>query len=339
MGASLGYTLHGRLLGRLSAAVGAVASLLPDADVFIRSPVDPLVAVEVHRGFSHSLLFAPVGAALAAAPFLFGASARGRRWAIWICALASYVSHCLLDGATSYGTNLLWPVSNVRVGWDFISVIDPLVTLTLLAGLTWALVARRRGASGAALAVVAGYLALGAVQHGRAAAAQAGLARARGHERERFEVMPTLGNLVVWRALYLHEGRIHSDRIRVGLLGGASVIEGWSLPKVAAGDLTADERAASAPRNAFARFAHFSDHWVARSPHDPTVLGDMRYSLSPAAFDPIWGVRFGAAGTDQAVAWVSRSAERQVDAAGLWAEIVGRDPRYTRLPPAGAAAD
>ncbi len=339
MGATLGYALHGRVLGRLAAAVGAAASLLPDADVFIRSAADPLVAVEVHRGFSHSLLFAPVGAAVAAAPFLLVASARGHWRALWACALASYVTHCLLDAATSYGTNLFWPLSNVRVGWDFISVIDPPVTLLLLVGMLGALLTGRRAYGGIALALVGGYLALGAVQHGRAVAAQAELARTRGHERERFEVMPTLGNLMVWRALYLHDGRIYSDRLRVGLTEGPRVVEGWSLPWVGPEDLTAEEQAASAPRNSFARFSHFSDRWVARSPDDPTVLGDMRYSLSAGAFDPIWGVRFGPPGTDRAVEWVNRSSERRVDPAGMWAEIVGRDPRYRPLPSTHGAAD
>jgi inner membrane protein len=339
MGATLGYALHGRVLGRLAAAVGAAASLLPDADVFIRSAADPLVAVEVHRGFSHSLIFAPVGAAVAAAPFLLLAAARAHWRALWTCALASYVTHCLLDAATSYGTNLFWPLSTVRVGWDFISVIDPPVTLILLIGMLWALLARRRAVGAIALVAVGGYIGLGAVQHARASAAQAELARIRGHERERFEVMPTLGNLMVWRALYLHEGRIYSDRLRVGLAEGPRVVEGWSLPWVGPEDLTADEQAASAARNSFARFSHFSDHWVARSPDDPTVLGDMRYSLSAGAFDPIWGVRFGPPGTDRAVEWVNRSTERRVDPAGMWAEIVGRDARYRPLPAAPGAAD
>ncbi len=323
----------------MAAAVGAAASLLPDADVFIGSKVDPLVAVEIHRGFSHSLFFAPLGALIAAAPFMIGPAASGRRRLLWLCALSSYVSHCLLDAATSYGTNLWWPFSSYRVGWDIISVIDPLITLTLIIGLVIALIARQRRASFVALGLVAGYLSLGVVQHSRAVNAQEELARQRGHERERFEVMPTLGNLMVWRALYLHDGQIVSDRVRVGVRAGPEFVEGWSLPAVKETDLTPDERAASEERNSFARFSHFSGHWVARSPDDPTLLGDMRYSLSTAAFDPIWGVRFGRAGTVEAVAWVSRSAERQVDAAGMWAEIVGQDPRYRPLPVDPVSAD
>ncbi len=337
LGGTLGFAVYGRTLGRTAAAVGALAALLPDADVFIRSDLDPLFAVEMHRGFSHSLFFAPVGALIAAAPFLFSKNHVGHRQKLWACALAAYVSHCLLDAATSYGTHLLWPFSDLRVAWDIISVVDPLVTIPLLLGLGWVLFRKRVAGAGVALGIVGAYLCLGIVQHGRAMSVQAELARSRGHQPERRQVMPTLGNLLVWRALYLHEGRIFSDRVRVGVTGGATVFEGWSLRVVEDADLTPQEKAVSAERDSFARFQHFSDGWVARSPDDSTLLADMRYSLSAEAFDPIWGIRFGLAGNADAVAWVNRSADRRVDAGGMWAEIVGRDSRY--VPVVGIAAN
>jgi len=328
LGGALGYALYGRTLGRTAASVGALAALLPDADVFIGSSVDPLLAVEMHRGFSHSLFFAPVGALIAAAPFLLARNHIGQRLTLWSCAFAAYVSHCLLDAATSYGTNLLWPFSDLRVGWDIIAVVDPMVTVPLLLGLGWSMLRKRVAGAGVALGFVGAYLCLGFIQHGRAMSVQAGLASSRGHQPERSQVMPTLGNLLVWRALYLHDGNIYSDRIRVGVRMGATVFEGWSLPVVADPDLTPQEKAASAERDSFPRFRHFSDGWVARSPNDPTLLADMRYSLSAVAFDPIWGIRFGAAGSPEAVAWVNRSSDRRVDAREMWAEIAGRDSRY-----------
>ena len=44
---------------------GAVAGLLADADILIRSADDPLLTIEYHRHFTHSLLFIPFGAAIA----------------------------------------------------------------------------------------------------------------------------------------------------------------------------------------------------------------------------------------------------------------------------------
>jgi len=66
LGASLGYAVFGKQLGRTAAVAGGLAALTPDADTFIRSATDPLLAVEYHRHFTHALTFAPVGAALVA---------------------------------------------------------------------------------------------------------------------------------------------------------------------------------------------------------------------------------------------------------------------------------
>ena len=330
LGASLGYATFSRKLGRTAALAGGLAAFVPDADIFISSSTDPMLAVEYHRHFTHALPFAPVGAAVVAALWAARSRWRSQVLSVWLCCLVGYVSHCLLDAATSYGSQLYWPFSRQRVGWDLISIIDPIFTLTLLVGLTGALWKQRRGLATAALAVVAAYVALGAVQHARAVSAQKQLAQSRGHGIERHEVMPTLANNLVWRALYVHEGQIYSDRIRVGWFSGPTVVEGWSLPVVGEADLTPAERTRN-QRDSFARFAWFSEDWVARKPADPAVLGDMRYSLSTEAFDPIWGIRFTAPGAVAEVEWVNRSRQRRVSVGEMWKEISGRDPRYTTL--------
>lgn len=331
LGASLSYALFGRKLGRTAAAVGSLASLAPDADIFIRSSTDPLLAIELHRGFTHALAFVPIGAAAVAALWLVSPAWRDRtRWLpLWACAVVAYTSHTLLDAATSYGTQLLWPFSRERTGWDLISIIDPIFTLALGAGLAWALVRRRLGPAVAGLAFAGAYLALGGVQHARALTAQRELAAARGHRIERAEMMPTLANHLVWRGLYVHAGHIYSDRVRVGWFSAPSVREGWSLPLAAERDLTPGEAARNS-RRSFQRFAWFSEYWVARSPADPAVLADMRYSLSAEAFDPIWGIRFTPPGALPEVEWINRSRDRRISVGEWWREVLGRDGRFAR---------
>jgi inner membrane protein len=329
-GAGLGYAFFGGRLGRAAAAAGALAALLPDVDVFIRSATDPLLAIAHHRGFTHSFAFAPIGAAIVA--FVtwstFGPRRHASLW--WWCALTGYVSHCLLDAATSYGTQLLWPFSSYRAGWDLISIVDPVFTLMLAVTIGIGLRRARRTVvvSGLTLALV--YLGLGFVQRERAADVQAGLARARGHRRERVEIMPTMGNQIVWRALYEHDGRIYSDRIRVPWFSAPSVREGMSLPVVDARELTPEEVRRDGSTRSFARFQWFSDGWVARDPAHLAVLGDMRYSLSTESFDPVWGIRFTVGEAETPVVWVDRTRERRVEAMDLWREISGRDSRYRR---------
>ena len=333
LGASASYALWGRKLGRTAALGGGFAAFVPDGDVFIRSAADPLIAIEYHRGFTHALAFAPVSAAIVAAFWLIRPSWRNRaRWlTLWAACTFATVTHCLLDSATSYGTQLFWPFSRHRVGWDWISIIDPVFTGALLLGLVWALVRQRLRPAFVALIFGAAYLTLGSLQHSRALNTQGALALSRGHTVDRSEVMPTLGNTIIWRALYEHEGKVYSDRIRVGWFSKPEVREGWSVPLVDAADLNAAERARDT-RDAFARFTWFSDDWVARSPADPNILADMRYSLSTAAFDPIWGIRFTPPGEPTEIIWVNRSRDRKVDPRELWNEITGSDPKFRALP-------
>lgn len=53
------------------------------------------------------------------------------------------VTHPILDSFTVYGTQLFWPFSDMRVGWNNISVADPLYTLPLLGFLIAAALTRR----------------------------------------------------------------------------------------------------------------------------------------------------------------------------------------------------
>ncbi|MDH5649247.1 MAG: metal-dependent hydrolase, partial [Gammaproteobacteria bacterium] len=51
---------------RQASIIGALSGLLADADVLIRSSEDPLLTIEFHRHFTHSVFFIPFGALIAA---------------------------------------------------------------------------------------------------------------------------------------------------------------------------------------------------------------------------------------------------------------------------------
>ena len=42
-------------------ACGFVGGISPDLDILIKSSTDPLLAVDFHRHFTHSLIFSPIG--------------------------------------------------------------------------------------------------------------------------------------------------------------------------------------------------------------------------------------------------------------------------------------
>lgn len=272
---------------RLAAGVGFVSGLLADADVLVQSAADPLLQLDYHRHFTHSLVFVPVGALVAALllwPLLRRRLAFPR---LYLYALLGFALAGFLDLCTSYGTYWLWPLVDQRLALNIIAIVDPVFTLVLAAALATGLVRLSPVAARVGLVLAAGYLLLGALQHQRAAAVADALAAQRGHVTERAVVKPTLGNLVLWRSVYRAGGRFHVDAVRVGL-GAARVYPGESAAVVEPGDV--DLPAGSVQANDVARFDRFSDGYLIRHPGRAHVLGDVRFAMLPTSARPLWGI-------------------------------------------------
>lgn len=332
LGGTVARVTLARPLGHAAWLPGVVGALLPDADAAIRSTSDPLLYAEFHRHFTHSLAFIPIGGAVAALPWLLRRATRPP-WKAYLAATTiGYATHGLLDASTTWGTTLLWPFSDVRVGWNWISIIDPLFTMMLLAGAAVAIWQRSRVPAIIALTLGAVYLALGAVQHHRALNAQQQLAGARGHAPVQRDVFPGFGNNVLWRSLYRHGDRLYMDRIRVPPLGASSWSPGTSVDALEEMPI---EAAVNAVRSRdLQRFAHFTNNWMARAPDDPGLIGDARYSMSSREFVPVWGIRFGDGAGAPHAAWIDRSAQRRVDPRQMLRELRGLDESYRPVPDA-----
>lgn len=338
LGGAAAYVVCGRRLGPRALLIGAAGGVLPDADVFIRSASDPLLAVEMHRQFTHALAFIPIGGFIAALPWIV----RKKHRALWKpivgAAIVGYATHGPLDACTTYGTQLLWPFSNARVAWDAISVIDPIFTLLLLFGIIAAAVRRTSWPATIALGLCLLYLLAGGVQLERASRVQEQLAATRGHSIARGKVFPTIGNNLVWRSLYRSGERLYVDRIRVPWFGEPHFSPGTSVRSVDENDLAADERSVPRVVEDFRRFQWFSDGWLARDADDPSVIGDVRYSMRTDAFDAIWGIRFHPRRTVP-TEWVSRSRDRTIKLRDVRDEISGKDPSYQPLSEASPGHD
>jgi inner membrane protein len=275
---------------RVAAGAGFVAGMLADADALIRSSSDPLLVLEYHRHFTHALVFVPVGALLAA--LLLWPLMRRRLGfpRLYLFSLLGYGFSGILDACTSYGTHLFWPFSDQRVAWSLISIVDPVFTLGLFAALLLAL--RRQTARVARVGLLFGvaYLSLGLLQHQRAADLALELADSRGHAVERAQVKPTLGNLLLWRSVYLAGGRYHVDAVRLGVFSDSLVYAGDSIPEYTRGDANRDASAGTRLHADIFRFITFSDGFVARAPGQVRVLGDVRYANLPNSTAPLWGI-------------------------------------------------
>jgi inner membrane protein len=269
-----------------------LGGMAPDLDVLIRSAHDPLLALEYHRHFTHSLVFIPIGGALVG--FLLWLITFRRVRLSWLILFSTFgwATHGLLDACTSYGTQLLWPFSNFRVAWNNVGIIDPVPTAAWLFGAALALKFRRARWAQVGLLIGISYLLLGVVQRERASSVQEEMISSRGHVAIRAEVKPTILNLVLWRSIYEFEGRFYIDAVRVPFVGKSRIYSGESVGKfdplrssefgVTEGSVLASD---------IRRFDWFSSGWVSVHPSAPGVLGDVRYSLLPQQIDPLWGIR------------------------------------------------
>lgn len=133
LGASIAQGFYAKKLGSKSKWIGAVLGMLPDADVLFTQ--DPIKAMYLHRGYTHSI---PVTILMG---IVFG-------WLLWRyfdrdkpvlrkewigLSIVVLVTHPLLDWFTAYGTQLLLPFTNKRFALDAVAVIDFFYTVPLIA--------------------------------------------------------------------------------------------------------------------------------------------------------------------------------------------------------------
>jgi inner membrane protein len=130
LGASVGEAVLGRKIGNKAMLYGAIAGTIPDLDVIASNFTDTVSALEIHRGFTHSILFsvlmAPVFSWLVTR---YEAYKNKKAWAwffFWV-----FITHPILDAHTTWGTQLFWPL-DTRLAFKTIFVIDPIYTLPFL---------------------------------------------------------------------------------------------------------------------------------------------------------------------------------------------------------------
>ncbi|MAK34780.1 MAG: metal-dependent hydrolase [Flavobacteriaceae bacterium] len=141
LGAAVGEATLGKKVGNKAALYGAIAGTIPDLDVVANYLVDTVTALEMHRGFTHSIVFSIVfGLFFGWLVSLWEKRASWKQWSLlwFLC----FLTHPLLDAHTTWGTQLFWPF-DLRLAYKNIFVIDPLYTLPFLIFLVVALLRKR----------------------------------------------------------------------------------------------------------------------------------------------------------------------------------------------------
>ena len=132
LGAAVGEAVLGKKAGNKAMLYGAIAGTIPDLDTFASYFVDTVTAIEIHRGFTHSIFFSVVFAPVFG--WLISKIERksAANWIDWSRLMFfGLFTHPLLDSFTTWGTQLFWPL-DIRLDLKTIFVIDPLYTLPFL---------------------------------------------------------------------------------------------------------------------------------------------------------------------------------------------------------------
>ncbi|WP_283641600.1 metal-dependent hydrolase [Mesonia mobilis] len=130
LGAAVGEAVLGKKAGNKAMLYGAIAGTIPDFDTFASHFTDTVTALEIHRGFTHSIVFSLVFAPVFG--WLVSRWEKTASWKNWSWLFFwGFLTHPLLDAHTTWGTQLFWPL-DLRLAYKNIFVIDPLYTLPFL---------------------------------------------------------------------------------------------------------------------------------------------------------------------------------------------------------------
>jgi inner membrane protein len=130
LGAAVGEAILGKKIGNKAIFYGAIAGTIPDLDVLASNFTDTVTALEIHRGFTHSILFSLLFAPIFG--FIVSKFEKYKSFKGWtLLFFLGFVTHPILDAHTTWGTQLFWPFEN-RLAFKNIFVIDPLYTIPFL---------------------------------------------------------------------------------------------------------------------------------------------------------------------------------------------------------------
>ena len=267
--------------------IGFLAGLAPDLDVLIQSSTDPILSLEYHRQFSHSLFFIPFGS-LIVASLIYPLVKKSMTFkSVYIASFLGYATHGLLDACTSYGTLLFWPFSNERITWNNISIVDPLFTIPALILIGIAIKTKKRLFSFFSIGWILLYLSLGFIQYDRALSTANDLAESRGHNPERLTLKPSFGNLILWKSIYQYEEAFYVDAIRT--FKSSTVCLGESIEIFDYKQHLPSLNRESQQAEDVERFRWFSQDYLGFD-EEKNLVTDVRYSMLPNQIEPMWGL-------------------------------------------------
>lgn len=203
LGAAVGEAVLGKKVGNKAMLYGAIAGTIPDLDTFVGAFTDTITAVEIHRGFSHSIVFAVLFGPIFG--WLISRWEKAANWKEWSWLMFwGLLTHPILDSFTTWGTQLFWPL-DIKLDFKNIFVIDPLYTLPLIIFLILAMRQRkespkRRSFNNLGLMISSSYLLLTLVLKGITYNVFKESLEEQGIFYEQIQTKPSPFNSILWTA-------------------------------------------------------------------------------------------------------------------------------------------
>ena len=138
------------------------------------------------------------------------------------------------------------------------------------------------------------------------------------------EVKPSLGNHILFRAFYEHDGTYFVDAIRVPWWGDLRIYEGSSIPAADTEAFVATHGVDDVRSGDISRFATFSAGYLVEDPRFEGVLSDFRYAAVPNDIAPMWGIDVLGTPPGQHLEWMHFQKIDATDRARLVDMLVGR---------------
>ena len=270
--------------------IGFLAGLAPDIDIFIKSENDPLLFLEFHRQFTHSLVFIPIGGLICAFIFyhLFAKKSNLSFRNTYLFSTIGYGSHGIIDTCTTYGTQLYWPFSDARLAWNTVSVIDPLFTIPVIILCLLTLFKKNKKFAYYAIAWMLTYQSIAYNQKQRAEEIISKYAINLGHDIESIEAKPSFANIIVWKVIYSDKQNYYVNAIRLGT--SHTIYEGESIKKI---NIKKDYpwlKSKSQQARDLERFRWFSNGYLGIDKNNKNRIYDIRFSAIPNETEGLWGV-------------------------------------------------
>ena len=266
----------------IASVIGLLAGLAADLDIFIRSSEDPLLFLQYHRHFTHSIFFIPFGA-------LFCKRLNLSFKETYFFSFLGYATHGIIDSFTTYGTLLFWPFTDQRIAWNTISVIDPFFTIPIFIFVILSILRKNKKFSFYAITWILFYQMVAYTQKLRAEDLIYHYALTFNHKVEFIEAKPSFGNIIVWKVIYSSSEKYYVNAIRLGF--DHKIYPGESIEKLDVSKSFPWLDASSQQAKDIEKFRWFSNGYLGVDKMNKDVIYDVRFSTIPNQVEGLWGIK------------------------------------------------